>query len=178
MYKTKLLMIPNALKTLFFILIMMLIASCSSQKIQLQVQVFRPYCGGAKPTPLQAEGTLSSAAGMSLDLFCVDKKGSRKVDRIVLDEKGIWDGTLAQGEYILKRADKDLTLSELKVKFSIDDTLNYKYIGDKKLDQWTKETDFSFIVIDSDSLTKGFVLKEKCFVRLNPCFEYNGPKPR
>ena len=55
---------------------------------------------------------------------------------------------------------------------------NYKYIGDKKLDQWTKETDFSFIVIDSDSLIKGFVLKEKCFVGLNPCFEYIGPKPR
>jgi hypothetical protein len=127
---------------------------------------------------LQAEGTLSSAAEMSLDLFCVDKKGSRKVDRIVLDEKGIWDGTLAQGEYILKRADKELTLSELKVKFSIDDTLNYKYIGDKKLDQWTKETDFVFSVVASDTLRKGFVLKEKCFVGLNPCFEYIGPKPR
>jgi len=156
----------------------MLIASCGSQKIQLQVQAFKPYCGGAKPTPLEAEGTLSWAAGMSLDLFCVDKKGSRKVDRIVLDEKGIWDGTLAQGEYILKRADKDFTLSELKVKFSIDDTLNYKYIGDKKLDQWTKETDFVLSVVASDTLRKDFVLKEKCFVGLNPCFEYIGPKPR
>jgi hypothetical protein len=155
-----------------------LIVSCTSQKIQIQVQVFKPYCGGAKPTPIQAEGILYAAAGMSLDLFCVDKKGSRKVKRIALDDKGIWDGTLAQGEYILKQADKGLSLTALKVKYHLNDTLNNKYIGDKKLDQWTKETDFNLNVVASDTLRKDFVLKEKCFVGLNPCFEYIGPKPR
>ena len=171
-------MTPSALKTLFFILIMMLIASCSCQKIQLQVQVFKPYCGGAKPTPLQAEGTLYSAAGMTLELFGVDQGDNKKVERIILDDNGLWKGTLKQGKYILKQADKDQSLSVLKVKFSIDDTLNYKYIGDKKLNQWTKEIDFVFSVVASDTLRKDFVLKEKCFVGLNPCFEYIGQKPR
>lgn len=171
-------MTPSALKTLFFILIMMLIASCSSQKIEIQVLVFKPYCGGAKPTPIQADGTLYSLAGMKLDLSSVDKNNTKKVKQISLDDNGLWKGTLKQGKYILKQADKDQSLSVLKVKFSIDDTLNYKYIGDKKLNQWTKEIDFVFSVVASDTLRKDFVLKEKCFVGLNPCFEYIGPKPR
>ena len=171
-------MTPSALKTLFFILIMMLIASCSSQKIQLRVQAFKPYCGGAKPTPLQAEGTLYSAAGMTLELFGVDQGDNKKVERIILDDNGLWKGTLKKGQYILKQADKGLSLTALKVKYHLNDTLNYKYIGDKKLDQWTKETDFVFRVVASDTLRKDFVLKEKCFVGLNPCFEYIGPKPR
>lgn len=178
MYKTKPLMIHTSLKTPIFILTMLLIVSCSSQKTQIQVQIFKPYCGGAKPTPLQAEGTLYAAAGMKLDLYSVDKNNTEKVEQISLDDNGLWRGTLRQGQYTIKQADKSLSLTTLKVKCQLNDTLNYKYIGDKKLDQWTKETDFSFNIVASDTLRKDFVLKEKCFVGLNPCFEYIGPRPR
>jgi len=171
-------MVSNALKTLFFILIMLLIVSCSSQKIQIQLQVFKPYCGGAKPTAIQAEGTLYASAGMQLDLSCVDKNNTRRVKQIYLDDNGLWKGALREGQYTIKQADKSLSLTALKAKYHLNDTLNYKYIGDKKLDQWTKETDFVFSVVASDTLRKSFILKEKCFVGLNPCFEYKGPKPR
>lgn len=169
------------MKWVYFSLIFLFgnfISACQATHIHLHGTIHKPYCGGAKPTPLQAEGNVYSAAGMSLDLFCVDQDDNKKVERIILDDNGLWKGTLKKGQYILKQADKGLSLTALKVKYHLNDTLNYKYIGDKKLDQWTKETDFVFIVVASDTLRKDFVLKEKCFVGLNPCFEYIGQKPR
>jgi hypothetical protein len=89
---------------------------------------------------------------------------------------GNWNGKLKQGTYIVFRSDKMLTIEEIEKKFRKPDSELYAFVGIKQLETWKATADFNFEVKDKTNVT--ITLSEKCFVGLNPCMEYIGPKPR
>ena len=150
------------------------IYGCSSQRQTLVFIKHTPYCGGARPTPEMARGTTVMAAKSK---FALTKKGEKTVEKwITTDTSGTWAGKLNAGNYDVYRADKFLNNEVLKLQMNsfIIDTTNYRFVGEKCLDLWKKEPDYSFTVANSGSIH--IELKGKCFVGFTPCIEYIGPK--
>lgn len=160
------------------ILMLLILTSCSSQKVALVVETWKPYCGGAKPTPEIAKGTTSAFKNEKVVLYKmnVDSKFYTLEKWIKLDSTGKWTGKLKTGSYQVFRGDKMLSIEEIQQKFRKPDTEMYAFVGIEYLKSWKKTADFSFEVKDETSVS--FTLNEKCFVGLNPCMEYIGPKPR
>jgi hypothetical protein len=52
----------------------------------------------------------------------------------------------------------------------------YAFVGIEMLTAWKNTADFTMEVKENSEVK--IELKEKCFVGLNPCMEYIGPKPR
>jgi hypothetical protein len=65
---------------------------------------------------------------------------------------------------------------EIQQKFQKPDSELYAFVGIKQLETWKSTADFTFEVNDETNVS--ITLSEKCFVGLNPCMEYIGPKPR
>jgi hypothetical protein len=150
------------------------IYGCSSQRQTLVFIKHTPYCGGARPTPEMARGTTVMAAKSK---FALTKKGEKTVEKwITTDTSGTWAGKLNAGNYDVYRADKFLNSEVLKVQMNsfIIDTTNYRFVGEKCIELWKNEPDYSFTVSNSGSIH--IELKGKCFVGFTPCIEYIGPK--
>jgi len=151
-----------------------IIYGCSSQRQTLVFIRHTPYCGGAKPTPEMARGSVVMASKAK---FALTKKGERKVEKwIVTDTSGTWTGKLNEGNYDVYRADKFLSNEELMLQINIGVIANenFRFNGEKCLELWKKEPDYSFTVSNSGSIH--VELKGKCFVGFTPCIEYVGPK--
>jgi len=162
------------MKLLFLLFIISSIYGCSSQRQTLVFIKHTPYCGGARPTPEMARGTVVMA---SKSKFAVTKKGEKKVEKwIITDTSGTWTGKLVAGNYDVYRADKFLSNEELmkQLKTFISDSINYRFNGEKCLELWKKEPDCSFTASLSGSIH--VELRGKCFVGFSPCIEYIGPK--
>jgi hypothetical protein len=156
-----------------------ILTSCSSQKVTLYVETWKPYCGGAKPTPEMAKGTRIPFSNQKVALYQSSKDKSNLrvfVKWIELDSLGSWKGQLKPGNYELFRSDKTLSLDELEKKYRKPDNEMYAFVGEEKLKMWKETTDF--IIEVKENTSAKVELKEKCFVGLNPCMEYIGPKPR
>lgn len=159
------------MKPLWILCILTLI-SCSAQRQTLVFIKRTPYCGGAKPTPEMAKGTVFMA---SKSKFAITKKGEKKVEKwIVTDTSGIWTGKLAPGSYEIYRAEKFLSNQVLITQFKLVDSEFYKFNGEKCLETWKSQPDFSFEANNSGSIH--IELKGKCFVGFSPCIDYIGPK--
>ena len=159
------------MKALWILGILTLI-SCSAQKQTLVFFKHTPYCGGAKPTPEMAKGTVVMA---SKSKFAITKKGEKKVEKwIVTDTSGTWKGKLNAGSYDIYRAEKFLSNQELIAQFKLADSEFYKFNGEKCLETWKSQPDFSFEANNSGSIH--IELKGKCFVGFSPCLDYIGPK--
>lgn len=162
------------MKLLFLLFIILSIYGCSSQRQTLVFIKHTPYCGGARPTPEMARGTVVMA---SKSKFALTKKGETKIEKwIITDTSGTWTGKLAAGNYDVYRADKFLSNEELmkQLKTFILDSINYRFNGEKCLELWKKEPDYSFTASLSGSIH--VELRGKCFVGFTPCIEYIGPK--
>jgi hypothetical protein len=162
----------------FFYLFLLLLTSCTAQKVSVFMEVYKPYCGGAKPTPEIAKGIRTPFSNEKVAVFKMsdDLKSFEMEKWIQLDSLGNWTGKLKQGTYIVFRSDKMLSIEEIKQKFQKPDSELYAFVGIKQLETWKATADFSFEVKDETNVS--ITLSEKCFVGLNPCMEYIGPKPR
>lgn len=162
----------------FFYLFLLLLTSCTAQKVSVFMEVYKPYCGGAKPTPEIAKGIRTPFSNEKVAIFKMsdDLKSFDFEKWIQLDSLGNWTGKLKQGTYIVFRSDKMLSIEEIKQKFQKPDSELYAFVGIKQLETWKATADFSFEVKDETNVS--ITLSEKCFVGLNPCMEYIGPKPR
>ena len=155
------------------------ISSCQSTHIQLHGTIHKPYCGGARPTEEQAQGITIAASEMVFSVFEQLGAGQKFIKNISLDESGNYFGVLKDGYYVLQQVEKSWSTETLKNYYSVSDTINYRYAGEKKIAIWKEQLDYDFEVKKETSKSAyNFVLKERCFVGLNPCFEYIGPKPR
>jgi hypothetical protein len=162
----------------FFYLFLLLLTSCTAQKVSVFMEVYKPYCGGAKPTPEIAKGIRTPFSNEKVAVFKMsdDLKSFEMEKWIQLDSLGNWTGKLKQGTYIVFRSDKMLSIEEIKQKFQKPDSELYAFVGIKQLETWKATADFTFEVKDETNVS--ITLSEKCFVGLNPCMEYIGPKPR
>lgn len=156
----------------FWFLSLLVFLSCQAQKQTLVFIKHTPYCGGAKPTPEMAKGTVVMA---SKSKFALTKKGDRKIIKwIVTDTSGTWKGNLKPGSYDIYRAEKFLSNQELMVQFKLVDSEFYKFNGEKCLETWKSQPDFTFEANNTGSIH--IELKGKCFVGFSPCMDYTGPK--
>lgn len=159
------------MKTILILGILVLM-SCQAQKQTLVFIKHIPYCGGAKPTPEMARGTIEMAKN---SMFAITKKGASKVEKwIVTDTSGTWRGKLEPGSYDVFRAEKYLSTQELIIKYELKDSEFYKFNGEKCLELWKSQPDFSFDASKSGSVH--IELKGKCYVGFRPCLDYIGPK--
>lgn len=142
------------------------------------METWKPYCGGAKPTPEIAKGTSRPFKNEKVILYKmnVDSKSYTIEKWITLDSIGKWNGKLKAGSYQVFRGDKLLSIEEIQQKFRKPDSEMYAFVGIEYLKSWKETADFTFEV--KDETTVSITLNEKCFVGLNPCMEYIGPKPR
>ena len=169
-----------SIKNLFvFFMSVYFIASCQSYHIQLHGDIYKPYCGGAKPTEEQEKGLVITASNRVYDVFDFLHNPDKVLKKIELDSNGNYLGEFKVGYYALKQVEKSWSIEKLKKYYSVMDTINYRYAGDKKITLWKEQLDYVFEVKkETAKSTNNFTMKEKCFVGLNPCFEYIGPKPR
>jgi hypothetical protein len=160
------------------ILAILILTSCSSQKVAISVETWKPYCGGAKPTPEIAKGIRTPFSNEKVAIYQMsdDLKTFSFNKWIELDSEGKWSGSLKPGTYEIYRADKMLSMEEIEKKFRQPDNENYAFVGEEKLKIWKATPDFSMEVKEKTEVK--VELKEKCFVGLNPCMEYVGPKPK
>lgn len=155
------------------------IASCQSYQIQLHGDIYKPYCGGARPTMEQAQGITSPARNSTFILLKNKSNPATALDTIQLDDNGNFVGRYATGSYGLKRIEKSWQSEYIANYYFISDSINYQYKGSKAIELWKNQLDSEFEVIKKNKQQSlQFILKEKCFVGLNPCYDYIGPKPR
>ena len=105
---------------LFNLLFLVLLTSCAAQKVAVHVEVFKPYCGGAKPTPEMARGERTPYSNQKIAVFrrSIDKDSAPiLVKWIDLDSLGKWIGPLKPGTYDLYRSDKILSMEEIEQKY-------------------------------------------------------------
>jgi hypothetical protein len=170
------------IRCLFFTSI--LLYSCGMNKknpvnhlvpIQMQFQVHKPYCGGARPTPEMEKGELIP---LSNQIFCM-KLGNNDsyffCELETNDEGFISPIEIKPGTYELYREQKSQSFESFKEYYRTTDTL-FQYIGDKDAKIEFEKPDF-ILSVEKDS-TFNFVVQSKCYVGLNPLIKYIGPKVR
>jgi hypothetical protein len=165
------------MKPFIFTLILFLF-SCSTQKVSVLVEVYKPYCGGAKPTPEMAKGSKIPFSNEKIAVYIKNSDETLTpvfLKWIVLDSFGKWKGSLKSGSYNLFRFEKTLSFTELEKKYRAPDNEMYGFVGEEKIIQWKETPDYTLEVSKETIVT--ITLSEKCFVGLNPCMEYIGPKP-
>ena len=159
---------------LLFIAFLLVLTSCSAQKVTIAVNIKYTYCGGAKPTPEMQKGRLEPADSMR---FGIVREGELEVSQwLTLDADGKWIGKLKAGNYFIFREDKTLTIEEIIKKHKLISSEMYNFKGIECLEAWKKEADHSFKIEANNENQVSFELRSKCNVGLKPCLEYIGPK--
>lgn len=167
------------MKSYLLILTFFIFNFCFSQRVNLSVESWRPYCGGAKPTPEVERGIRTPFSGEKIAAFRRNYENSNPpvlVKWLELDEAGKWSGCLKPGVYEFYRSDKILSLDEIEKKYRLPDNENYAFVGNAKLNKWKTTPDYTIAIKKKTELK--ITLIEKCFVGLNPCMEYIGPNPK
>lgn len=152
------------------------LTSCTAQKVSIFIEVHKPYCGGAKPTPDMAKGSSVPFSNEKVAVYKVRGDLSSFYKWIQMDSDGKWNGSLKSGNYKIYRTDKTLSIEEIQKKFRKPDSEMYAFVGEEMVKSWKETPDLTFEVKDQASVS--ITLREKCFVGLNPCMEYVGPKPK
>lgn len=157
-----------------FLLLVLFCISCGTQKIIIHVDKWQPYCGGARPTDEQAKGEKTSFSNAKFKLHFMEKSALDFM--ITLDENGNWRGKIAKNlSCHMFRLDKTIIIEDLYKKYPSDLGMFYTKIEQVELILWQSQADFIFKSNESKSFD--FEVRENCFVGLNPCFRYIGPKP-
>lgn len=152
------------------------------QKTSLTLSVRTPYCGGAKPTPEIAAGTTKSFGNQRLIIQYqkTNEVNSGKWNslEITVDSNGNWKGKIPKKSNIrIFLANQFLSLSELKSNYSLSDTKRYTLKDDAAIELWKRKPIYEKSVKEIKKSIQ-IELLEACFVGLNPCYWYSGPKPR
>lgn len=161
------------MKTCLFILLWIPFFSLS-QKVKIAVQTHIPYCGGAKPTPEMAKGRDETSVNYTLVL--IERTTKNKI-QITTNEEGNWTGKLKKGVYEAYRLDKTLSNEELKSKYKLENTENFRFLGDECLNEWKLEPDYVLEVNTKKKQTFTITIRSYCYRGTVPCWEYTGKKP-
>ncbi len=108
-----------ALSILFF----SLLSSCAAlypvedttvRSVQIHGTIHKPYCGGAKPSPDVAAGYYESMTGIKYNIFAATEFSPDLpvFKEFTFDENGIINLSLAPGNYVFMRADKQLPMAD------------------------------------------------------------------
>ncbi len=163
------------MKFFYLLLLIFFYTSCGTQKLMIHVDKWQPYCGGARPTDEQAKGEKTAFSNEKFKLHFKDKPSLDLI--ITLDEKGNWNGKIPKNlSCTIFRLDKTISLDQLHKKYTVDLGSFYSKIDEKELIEWQSQADFIFQNNQSKSID--FEVRENCFVGLNPCIRYIGPKPK
>jgi len=153
-----------------------------SQKTHVSLTARTPYCGGAKPSVEMAAGITRNLGNYYLVVefkkFNNSKSSEWSRMEIARYENGNWSGKIPKKCYLrIFLADQMLSVPKLKVKYAISDSLHYALKDDSAIEQWKSRPVFE----KTDKKFNKFIkleLLETCFLGLNPCYKYIGPKPR
>jgi hypothetical protein len=168
-----------------FTALSLLIGSCSVFKPQksagilrdvaIQVVVYTPHCGGAKPTETYQMGFTEPLATKQFGLYrgTVYRDGMQPMQRITLNEQGNCALKLENGFYFLMDEEKALPLDEFIAKNSLENNPLYIRKEDSCFKEWQQTPDFYF-QIESDT-TILLQKNAKCWTGTNPCLGYIGP---
>lgn len=163
--------------------LIILLSSCalfkSSKKNNVEgfIQIHKPYCGGAKPTPEMSKGTFEPYANATFYLKSSmnNSKREQTVAIIRTDEKGKFRSKIPVGNYLLIHSDKVLSFNEFLKKHNKPQT-NLEYIGEEEAKKNYLRADHEVQVTEAGIQT--ITYQSKCFTGLNPCLKYTGPKPQ
>jgi hypothetical protein len=152
------------------------------QKTSISLAVRTPYCGGAKPTPEVAAGTTRSFGNQRLIIQYqkANELNSGKWNslEITVDSNGNWKGKIPKKSNIrIFLADQFLSISELKSKYTLSDTKRFTLKDDASIELWKNKPIFEKSANELKKCIQIEIL-EACFLGLNPCYLYTGPKPR
>lgn len=168
----------NYILPVLFVLPFLLIG----QKTTISLTARTPYCGGAKPTPEMALGTVRGLVNQVL-VINYRKLNAKPTDKwlslvVTLDSNGKWKGKIPKkSEITIYLAEQLLSLSELKTKYVLSDLKNYALKEDAAIELWKSEPIYKNSIKTCKKNLEIEIL-EKCFLGLNPCYQYIGPKPR
>ena len=151
--------------------------SKDSVDINGKIQIHKPYCGGAAPSPEQAEG-FNEALPNAVFYLYKDSLPDDKDDllKVTTDEKGGFDTKLTPGSYHLIQEAKLGSLEEFIKAKRIDDD-HYKSHPEECYERWFNAPDFSFVVTDTTGHNPVLTEWHRCFTGANPCLIYTGPYP-
>lgn len=169
-----------ALSILFF----SLLSSCAAlypvedttvRSVQIHGTIHKPYCGGAKPSPDVAAGYYESMTGIKYNIFSATEFSPDLpvFKEFTFDENGIINLSLAPGNYVFMRADKQLPLADfIKLNGELPNE-NYKLKDNACFAAWKNTVDIH-LTVKNDTIIE-FRQKAKCWVGTNSCMEYVGP---
>lgn len=145
----------------------------SEKLISVQGSVFthHPYCGGAYPTPEQEEGYM--VIKPNAEFYLVGPSDEQSKTLFKTDEKGEFTLELTNGNYSVFSIDKLLPSDDF-IKLHSPTSSNYVVKEKDCFTQWQSTPDFVIQATDSIQPIKK-VYKYRCYVKDNPCIQYNGP---
>jgi len=144
------------------------------QKVKIDVLTHIPYCGAARPTAEIGRGKDELTPNYIIILI---ERTSKKRIEIKTNAEGSWSGKLKPGVYEAYRLDKTLSNDELKLKYKLEHTENFRYQGDECLDDWKIEPDYVLEVAKNKKQSFTITIRSYCYRGTRPCIEYTGPKP-
>ncbi len=144
------------------------------QKVKIDVVTHIPYCGAARPTAEIGRGRDEQTPNYTVILI---ERTTKKRIEIKTNAEGSWSGKLKSGVYEAYRLDKTLSTDELKTKYKLEHTENFRYQGDECLDAWKLEPDYVLEVAKKKKQSFTITIRSYCYRGTIPCWEYTGPKP-
>ena len=146
---------------------------CHKYKFSGTVYKHTPYCGGARPTPEMEKGTNSVFGGQTFGI--VKDTATRKViKKFTTDNNGKFSVTLKHGHYFIFYDFKLTDFDSFYKKFSKKE--QFKTPKNKNCFlKWYKTPEFE-ITLTQDTTIK-FTIYSGCFIGINPCMQYTGPRP-
>lgn len=168
------------------LLLVLLFASCAIFKgdkkknltIRGKIEVHKPYCGGAKPTPEMEKGFLEAYANAKfyVKTSMNNEKNKETILTFTTTESGTYNIKLKKGTYLIIPEDKTMSFEDYKNKYSQPSDKFLQYIGDEAARKIYETADFTLTVEKEGE--HNFIHKTKCFAGMNPLVKYVGPSPQ
>jgi hypothetical protein len=143
-----------------------------SFNLQLTIQQYNPYCGGAAPT----DEMLNNYVPVSGDFILIDKKTSQ--ESIINVKNGEIELQLKPSQYAIKESFKNVSFKEFYARYKKKDKAYYMNKNEACFKKWWNANLFEFEIKDTTTLLKlETILYGQCFTGNNPCIQYTGPYP-
>lgn len=142
--------------------------------VQIFMQHYIPYCGGAAPNWDQMNNYNPMA---NTNYHLIDLETGKK-SKVLTDENGYLKLRLPTGKYGIQELFKDCTFGEFQEKFKIEQTDFILPKDSECYKNWWQSNLGEFEVISqSETQSSSMTESESCFTGNNPCIIYIGPYP-
>jgi hypothetical protein len=165
-----------------FLFLSLIFSSCSilqkrekTFEVTFHATIFKPHCGGAKPTAATENGFYEALTDERYAIIRgnVYAPGAKIEAEITLDTIGSATLKLPKGEYMLLKTDKLLPIEEFMRQNKPFEKEVFKLKSLECFEQWKNSPDFSISIEKDTSIA--LQKNAKCWVGTNPCLEYIGP---